>query len=515
MTNRPKTSSPSQLDRYLYGDSWAQILLILILGLAAAIRLWHVEQSPIPLALDPLYHMADSATLIEGGQVTPWSGFDVTQEISSNPRLLSMLGAGAAVLGIDLLSFYRYGGILFTLLIGVILYLFLKRRLGAWSAVLGVSVFVFAPYVTQRTILTLPENLHLVLFVLALLLLAQWIEATRARDRLWLGLGLVAALTLDFLTHQTAALTLTVVALTLIFHLFERDRGWIGGGLLLLSVFFGLLMATTVPGSWGWHWPIGQLIQEYLGWPTFFLGLAGLFGIAVTLLRGRERWWPIIAGVMLPILGLWFLYRGQAEFIGGIEADRVYLYVALLIAFGAAALVEMGFQFIRPQQLMLLLSSAILIWTLIPRWSAPWPQVFHADEIDGVHKLSQLAETDTLTYSQPIMSWLIRGLGQRPTLGNGFRQTSVNLRDSSVADLVSDAELRAVPRATILFSKYQNDPEFPTRLSDGSLMAMDFSDSLELPGIDPTKFTCLPLLYENNGVLIYELPVTTALPETC
>lgn len=505
----------AQLDRYLYGNIWAHFALILILGLAGAIRLWHIEQSPIPLALDPLYHMADSAALLEEGRVTPWSGFDLTHEPSSNPRLLSIFAAGFALIGIDLMTFYRYGGLILSLAIGVAFYFLLRQRFRAWVAVAGTSVLLFAPYVTHRTILTLPENLHLVFFLFVLLLLTRFHDARLARNRWWLGVGLIALLGLDLATHQTAFLTVSVIALYLIFRLFQTDRGWLGGGLLMIGAILGLLLSSWIPGTWGFHWPASTLLAQHLGLVVVGGGVIGLLSLGGALIGEHRRDWPLVGAILIPLVGLWLFYRGQAEFIGGIEAERVYLYAALLVALGVTVVMEIIARHVRLSWVTVPLYLAFLSFTLLPRWSAPWPQVFHADEILAIERLATLTDETSLSYSQPILSWLIRSVGHRQTLGNGFRQTPVNLRDSSIQELQTDAQSRGVSDATIVFSRYQNDPEFLTAYSDGTLRATDFSDWLELPGTASAKFSCLPVLYENNGVVIYDLPVTESLPAAC
>ena len=99
------------------------------------------------------------------------------------------------------------------------------------------------------------------------------------------------------------------------------------------------------------------------------------------------------------------------------------------------------------------------------------------------------------------MNWLIRGIGNRNVIGD----LKMRLKDDSIAAMRAEAQAYNVSTAFIVYSADQNDPKNPILFSDGSVKAITFDDTAQSRGIDPKKFDCLPLIWKNDSVSIFQL----------
>ncbi|MBI4175085.1 hypothetical protein HY523_00535 [Candidatus Berkelbacteria bacterium] len=482
------------------------IVFVLLLGWTIALRISHIATSPSPFSLDPYFHMADSARILETGSIGRTTPYDLEESISGSDHLLPLLGAGATAVGIDPIAFYRYTILAIVLGIGWLWYLILRQFFSGWAAALGAGAYLSFPYLSHRTILTLPENLNLLFLLGLMLLLSRWQQGWQGQQvpiRLTIILILLG---LSFFTHPTVFVGLLLLISIGVCTLLKMQR-WllaliavgIGGGVVWLDHL-------AIPGRWAWQLPTWTVIEANFTWPLFLVGILGCCGLVVAASQRKLPHWPILLGTIGPILGIWLVYRGVP---GVIEPERWLIFVGWPLVFGLSWIVDQTLE-LRGRGRSLIASvliAGIVILLLAARPLRPWPQAFTPREIEAAYTLQTTFPQNALYVSQPIMEWLIRGIGQRWVIWDGYRGTAL-LRDRTLTELGELGRTHGVATVFLVFSRAKNDPEARTLFSDGSLRPAAFNGQFLTQGIDEEKFACLPKPFDNGVVAIYELATT-------
>jgi|GEM_PF-1830592 len=483
--------------------------LLLMFGLG--IRLWHIGHSALPFSFDPYYHMATSASIIETKQVSNKLAYDAGKAGTAYPPLLSITGAIASESGFNIISFYRYGTIVITTLIALLLLIFLRNFFPPWPSVLGAISYISLPYVFSRTILTLPENLSVMFVLLVLVLLALYNRQKSTRGRALAAIGILLAITLDYYTHYTYLLSILFVVVYMLLKSIER-RKWISLIIMLATcAVAGYFIWKRISGTIHFEWPAMWSINKNFGEIGFWVGDLGLIAAFIIGLRKQPEKLVLLFTVVIPLIAGWVLFRGSGQGLGSLEPERWLIFASIAIAIGISATFYIVLS-IKWQSVSIVLTLILAITILWPRWSNAWPAIYNPAEYEAAIYIKDNISQDALYFSQPVLEWLLRGVSNRYVIV-GHNKPFDSLGATSFSNLSIAVKKYGYSQGYVVFSDNPNNPDNITLMSDGSEKKLDLSGELETPNIDKSRFECLEQVWTNETVTIYKVPTADELPK--
>ena len=335
------------------------VLLILLLVLAAAIRLF--DLSDIPLDFHPArqFHSAIIArgiyTEIGGDYPAEEAALNRAQnasEIRIEPPLLEYLTAYTyKLLGQETLWAARLYSILFWLAGGLVLYFLLRKVIGKWGALTGLVYFYFLPYGIIASRSFQPDPLMTALVILSMYAFICWNDRPDWKNTLFAGLASSAAILVKQVSvfFVLAALGGLLISKLGFRKLFSSVKVWVIGGLSLLPVavynIYGIFIEGSLAGQYSERFFPELFIDPgfYVRWiykieETNGFGLLLLAILGVLLIKRRE-----IRSTLFAYLGGYVLYG--FVFAHHISTHDYYqLPLFFFTAFGLASLAEVLFK---------------------------------------------------------------------------------------------------------------------------------------------------------------------------
>ncbi len=249
----------------------------------------------------------------------------------------------ALVFGADTLTFCAASAVLI-FIGGMYVFFLLRQATGVWPALLGLSIFLFAPGMT-KTANTFVIEAPLVLCVSALFYHLHASQAFARRNHclalgFWTGLGLLTKWTFPAYACL-ACLIVTAKALTPP----VRRRRWLN-----VALFAGL--AAAIAGPWYiFNWDISLWARTAANDPTFpHYDYIGQFAVNMGKMLGAGLGWPF-RWVFWPLLALGILQPGARR--------RLVLATAALIVFPVSLMALPAHQ--EPRYMVVLIPGVALL----------------------------------------------------------------------------------------------------------------------------------------------------------
>ena len=345
------------------------ILLVLLLVLAAVIRLFDLTDIPLDFHPARQFHSA----IIARGIYTELGGdypeeqaalnrAQNTSEIRIEPPFLEYLTAYTyRLFGREFLWAARIYSIIFWLAGAIILYFLLKKVVSSWGALTGLVYFCFLPYGILASRSFQPDPLMLMLVILSLYTFVRWNNQPDWKNTIFAGLAAGAAILVKQVAvfFVLAALGGLLISKLGFKKLFTSGKVWIMGILSILPValynFYGIFIEGSLAGQYSERFFPELFIDPgfYIRWiykieETNGLVLLLLAVLGVLLLRRTE-----IRNTMFAYLAGYALYG--FVFAHHISTHDYYqLPLFFFTAFGLASLADLlfrQFQEIKPEWL--------------------------------------------------------------------------------------------------------------------------------------------------------------------
>jgi 4-amino-4-deoxy-L-arabinose transferase-like glycosyltransferase len=192
-----------------------------------------------PIARDALiHHLAVPKLWLRHGAIheIPWADF------SYYPMNIDLVYLAALILGSDILA--NLAHLLFGAATGLLIYLYLKNKVGREWGLFGAFIFLSTPIVIRLSTMAYVD-LGMTFFTTAsLLALLQWRESDY-RDGLWMALSAIA-MGLALGSKYNALIAWFFLNLMVVFY-YSRDRGGTGQALKKGILFFTLTLLVASP----------------------------------------------------------------------------------------------------------------------------------------------------------------------------------------------------------------------------------------------------------------------------
>ncbi|MGI6370976.1 MAG: hypothetical protein ACOX0G_00745 [Patescibacteria group bacterium] len=477
--------------------------LIILILFSLGVRYWHIRKGILPFSLDPFYHMASSSYMVENKTFT-----NNTYNVLGNadyPPLLPLIGASAGLMGFDLIAFYKYFALAIAAVLGILMYLFLRYFFSPWPAVIGSIGYLSIPYVMHRTILTLPENLSLVFILAVILLLAHLNEQAKIAKTLLISASIIIVIIVNYFCHFTYLISIAITILNIFFLLLYKKK-WIYALIVgICALIVGYFVKPLIIGNFSFALPELDVINKHFGYFPFLIGTIGLIGTIIFFSKTKKK--VLLYSLLFVFVGGWFFYQGSGQGLFRLEKERWLILVGIALAIGFAGMAQIFHNYVKNIWVKILFYFFISIFLFWPRWSSAWPQIYNTSEYEAALYVKEHLPRNALYFSQPILEWLITGVGNRYVIwGSGQAHDDLATVDFSLlAKLALSFNKNS---AYIVFSENPNNPENETLMSDGSKEPLDLSGILETPGIKKERFSCLPMEWSNSVVTIYSVPLS-------
>ncbi len=467
-----------------------------------------------PPALDPYLFASQSAALMQGkwefGKLA-WSVFPVN---FSYPPLLIFLGTIIALISNqEVLTVYTWLGPVLGAMLIPATYIVFQKPFGKVPAAVSAIAMGFSSIILNRTLLTLPENIGF-LFLIGFLGLFVRDDAEKSR-RFWrltlvfFVLGLLTHITVVYIPLILA--TYFIVKPAKIIEFFRNINpkititGLIIVGLILISPMlpfsayllrlFKQFYTFIASSNFGFSGISASQIVHYS--QNIFIVLGALGGLAA--LKNIKNLMAQKLILIAVILGGGVLFfQGHAGGFNQITPDRFYPFLAIALAILSGYLAFAIGKIFKWFPYVLLISLTLLL----PFYSyRGWDYTFTKEEFNASLWINKNTPTNSVIISSAIVGWLIPPAAER----------DIFWRDPFGTPLVSmspeEIKMTIAPKTGsrpvyIFISKNKLDNCFVGIKTDGYFTQCH---DRFVPKIDLDNFSSLKIVFQNNGVIIYEL----------
>lgn len=486
---------------------WIFVVLTLIAVYTFFIRYYHFSRFDYPLAFDPYFFLAISERLVNEGIYRPEVPYSILHVPLYYPPLLPIFLAGIAkIFSLGLVKLYIYFGPLTASLLPFIIYLATRQIFKPITALAIAGIYPLIPYVMSRTILTLPENIAVLIFWLIIYFFLK------NNDKKWNAKNITIVIILFLIMlgfHFSALYLLPVVFIWLVLNKKFLPNLWIililTGVILLIYLvspvlqnMFSLIVDAVRSIRFTWNPPSWEILLQNFRAFNLILGILGFIFFIFNWKRFKTGRNFFIA-LLVPFLFLLFFYGKQGPSLGEITADRFFIYTAIPLVF----LIGYFLESLKNRWLLGGSLTAILIFSFTPAWSRAWEQAYRPDEIQAVQWLKNNTAQESVIITQPIMEWPIMALAQRKVYWDVYN-TEPLIGQKIDKILLGSEKFNQYP-AYIFYSRTKNQREVSTVWSDGKIRKTGFSVYLTQYGLDEKKFEIFPIIFENQNVIIYKL----------
>jgi hypothetical protein len=474
-------------------------VLLFSFGLSFGMKYVQISKRPDLLSLDPMYFAADTKAYLDGGNINR-IGYAYPVQGEGYPKGIIYLTAGIhKFFNIPVDMVYQWWGPIITSLFGIFLFLATYRTFGVIASLVGAWLYQFSPYILTRGMLTVPENLAVLIFIFIIYSLL---------NRKWL-LALLGFLVMALVHNSVFYFVPSLILILILIDLPKRYKTIIGILLIALILVISKFIPLLSTGEGLSHqlfssdiyflWPKFKDISKDLNQVLIITGAVGFLWVGFKYIFGPKplkTQTSIILSLGLPFLFLLFFFHGQSKIsFGPILPERFLIYTALMAALSTAFLFKEIFSFLKRGYLkcIILIITIVAIFIYQPRKIAPWFWVFSPGEAQAASWL-QNTPKDSYVISQYLLTWLTRSEGQRMTISSPLDQPIDQLRN-----IVPNGH-----NAYIFISRDKEKVQYQADFSDGTKTQVGYTDALLQP-VDEKLYKELPKVFENNFVAIYRL----------
>lgn len=465
-----------------------------------------------PPALDPYLFAAQSSALLHGKWEFGKLAWSVLPTSFTYPPLLVFLGTALSlVANQEVLTVYTWLGPVLGAMLIPVTYIVFQKPFGKVPAAVAAIAMGFSSILLNRTLLTLPENIGF-LFLVGFLGLFVRDDAEKSR-RFWrltlifFILGLLTHLTVIYIPLILA--TYFIVKPRKIIQFFKEvnPKVVIAGFVVAIAVLFSpmlpfsdylfrfLKQIYSFVASSNFGFSVISISQLAHYSQNIFIVLGVIGGLAALRdIKDLMAQKLILIAVVLG--GGVFVFQGHLGGFNQITIDRFYPFLAIAFAILNGYLSLVLAKHFKWFPYVLLISLTVML----PFYSyRGWDYTFTKDEFDAAVWLKN-TPADSVVVSSAIMGWLIPPAGEREVFWRDpFTKPLVNMTPEEMQKTI-EPEIGNRP-VYIFISKNKLDNCFVGIKTDGYFIQCH---DRFVPKIDLNNFVDLKIVFQNEGVIIYE-----------